>query len=309
MPVPSRSANFADLLDSRFAKVFDNRYKQLPDMLPRLYDVVSGGAAPTRDTYRQSQVGTFGDIPEFTGTVVYDDVAQGYDSTITPKEYASGFQVERKLWDDDLTGIMDAKPAGLATAYQRTRQKHGASTFNNAFSVDTTWNNNTENVALCSDSHTTTAAGVSTSSGFDNLVTSALSAVALASARIQMVNFRGDRAERIAIMPNTILIPPDLYQAAFEIVQSAGLPDTANNNANVHEGKYTVIEWNYASDVNNWFLIDSIMMKDALKWVDRTAKEFAMVEDFDSLIGKWRLYSRYGLGHSDWRWILGASVS
>ena len=37
--------------------------------------------------------------------------------------------------------------------------------------------------------------------------------------------------------------------------------------------------------------------------------EFAMVEDFDTLVGKWRLYSRYGHGHNDWRWVLGAQVS
>ena len=309
MPVPSRSANFADLLDARFAKVFDNQYRQLPDKLPDLYDIVDGASAPTRDVYRQSSVGSFGDIPEFTGTVVYDDVNQGYDSSITPKEYASGFQVERKLWDDDLSGIMDAKPQGLALAYQRTRQKHGASVFNNMTSVDTTWNNNTENVALCSDSHTTTAAGVSTTAGFDNLVTSALSAVAMAAARIQMVGFRGDRGERIGVMPNALLHPPDLYHLAFEIVESAGQPDSANNNANVHEGKYKLIEWNYLTDTNNWMLLDTVMMKQMLKWVERVSKEFAMVEDFDSLLGKWRLYARYGLGHRDWRWLLGASVS
>lgn len=173
MPTPSTSSNFGDLLDPRFQKLFNERYKALPDMLGRFFNMVSGADAPTKDTYRTSQVGTLGDIPEFTGTVVYDDSAQGYDGIITPKEYASGYQIERKLFDDDLYGVMDSKPKALATAYQRTRQKHGAQLFNNAFSVDSTWNNFTENVALCSNSHTTTS-GASTASGFDNLATSAL---------------------------------------------------------------------------------------------------------------------------------------
>jgi phage major head subunit gpT-like protein len=308
MPVPSRSTNFGDLLDSRFAKIYNDRFKQLPDKIATFYDVVSGADAPTRDTYRVSQVGTFGDVPQFNGSVIYDDVSQGYDATITPLEYATGFQIERKLYDDDLYGIMDAKPKGLATAYQRTRQKHAAQTFNNMFSVDTTWNSHTENVALCSNSHTTTS-GASTASGFDNLITAALSTVSLTAARIQMVGFRGDRAERISVMPDGILIPPDLYHIAFEIVESMGQPDSANNNANVHEGAYQVQEWNYLTDVNNWALFDSTMMKDGLKWVERIGSEFAMVEDFDTLIAKWRLYCRYGLGHNDWRWILGAQVS
>jgi hypothetical protein len=196
----------------------------------------------------------------------------------------------------------------MSTAYQRTRQKHAAQLFNNAFSVDSTWNNFTENVSLCSNSHTTTS-GASTASGFDNLITSSLSAVSLAAARIQMVNFRGDRAERISVMPSTLIIPPDLYQIAYEIVESDGAPDTANNNANVHKGMYNIIEWNYLTDVNNWFLADSTMMKDSVTWVDHTTMEFAMVEEFDTFVGKWRLYARYGHGHNDWRWILGSQVS
>ena len=308
MPVPSRSANFADLLDSRFVKIYDDRWKQLKDMIPTFYDVVSGSKAPTKDTYRTSEVGTFGDLVPFTGTIVYDDVSQGYDGTITPLEYASGFQVERKLFDDDLTGIMDGKPKGLATAYQRTRQKHAAQTFSNAFSVDTTWNSYTENVALCSNSHTTTS-GASTASGFDNLVTTAFSALTLAAARIVMVNFRGDRAERIQIEPSLILHPPDIYQVVHEVLESEGTPDDATNAANVHHRAYRGIEWIYLGDVNNWFLMDPVMMKDALKWVERISAEFAMVEDFDTLLGKWRLYCRYGLGHNGWRWILGGQVS
>lgn len=308
MSVPVTSGAFGDLLDPRFQKIFNDRYKQLPDMLSKFFSMPSATAAPTKADYRTSSVGTLGDVPEFTGSVTYDDVSQGYDGVITPKEYATGFQIERKLFDDDLYNIMDSKPKNMATAYQRTRQKHGALLFNNAFSVDTTWNSFSENVALCSDSHTTTS-GASTASGFDNLVTSALSAVALAAARIQMVNFRGDRAERISVVPSMLVIPPDLYQTAFEIVESSGQPDSANNNANVHKGRYDVVEWNYLTDVNNWFLIDETTMKDAVLWIDRVAAEFAMVEDFDTLVGKWRLYARYGHGHNDWRWILGAQVS
>jgi hypothetical protein len=51
------------------------------------------------------------------------------------------------------------------------------------------------------------------------------------------------------------------------------------------------------------------MLKDSLVWVDRIAPEFAMVEEFDTLIGKWRVYYRSGHGHNDWRGLLGAQVS
>jgi len=309
MSVPATSANFADLLDPRIKRVYNDTYKQLPDRISDFFDVVSGSDAPTKDRYVMSQVGTFGDVPEHTGAITYDDVSQGYDVTITPKEYSTGFQIDRKLFDDDLTGIIDGKPRGMATAFQRTRQKHAASIFNNAFSVDTTWLNNTEGVALCSDSHTTTAPGVSTASGFDNRITAALSAVSVAAARIQMRGYRGDRGERISIMPDKLIYPVNLYQTAYEIIESEGQPDSANNNKNVHKGGYSGTDWEYLNDTNDWWMADNSMMKDMLKWVERIKSEFGMVEDFDTLTGKWRLYARYGLGWRDWRFILGAQVS
>jgi hypothetical protein len=101
-----------------------------------------------------------------------------------------------------------------------------------------------------------------------------------------------------------------LYEIAYEIVGSQGKVDTANNNANVHYGQYEVIEWNYLTDTNNWFLIDSAMMKDfGLVWIDRVKGEFGFVEDFDTLQGKWRAYARWGNAWVDWRWLLGSEVS
>ena len=309
MPVPSTSGNFGDLLDPRFKKVFNDRYSELPDRISDFFNMESGASAPTKDTWRLSQVGTMGDVPEFAGSITFDDVNQGYDSTISYREYATGFQVDRKMFDDDLYSIMDSKPKTMATALQRTRQKHAASVWNNAFSIDNTWLNHTEGVAMCSDSHTTTAAGVSTSTGFDNRITAALSAVSVAAARIQMRGFRGDRAERLSIMPDKILIPINLYQTLYAIIESEGQPDTANNNKNVHKGGYTGVEWEYLNDTNDWFMIDSSMMKESLTWVDRVKAEFAQAEDFTTLIARWRLYCRYGLGWNDWRFVLGSQVS
>ena len=186
MAVPHTSTQFADLLDPRFQRIWNDTYPQLPDMVGQLFTMHGTNG---RDTIRWSSVGAFGDIPQFTGSVTYDDVSQGYDTTMTPLEFASGVQVERKLFDDDQYGIMDQRPVGLARAYNRTRQTHAFRLLNNAFSVDTFFYNNSEGVALCSNSHTTTS-GASTSSGFDNLVTTALTATAVTAARIQFLGFR-----------------------------------------------------------------------------------------------------------------------
>lgn len=219
MGVPHTKEAFGDLLDIRFQKIFDDNLPQLNDMLPELYTFEPNNG---RIDMRFSQVSGYTNIPKFTGAVTYQSATQGYDTTITPIEFASGIQVERRLVDTDQHAIMNQRPAGLARAYQRTRQTYGAKRFVNAFSVDTELYNNSESVALCSASHTTTVGSASTSSGFDNLTTSALSTVSLATARIQMRGFRDASANRGDIEPDELLIPPDLYEVAFEINSSMG---------------------------------------------------------------------------------------
>jgi len=298
------SNSFADLLDPRFKRIWDERFTDVPDMIGELYNVIEGSL----NTERFSNVGTTGDMPLFNGTVTYDDVYQGYDTTVTPLEYAQGMQVERKLLDDEQYSIIDQKPKAIAAALYRRRQIDCFRPFNQAFNVDNFFYNNSEGVAMCSNSHTTTS-GASTASGFDNLVTTSLSAVALFSAYTQMRQFRGDRAEVIEVMPNELLIPVDLAEIAYEITKSQGKVDTANNNANYLNGKFTVKESLYLQDANNWWLMDSRMRKDfGLVWINRVKGEFGFIEDFDTLVGKWRAYARHGNAHLEWRWVIGASV-
>lgn len=305
MATPHVSGNFGDLLDPRFQKIFHEEKPQVPSMIGTIYTMVPTNG---RNNMTWSEVGTLPDIEEFNGTVGYQSSSQGYDVTMTPVEFAGGIQVQRKLFDDEQYNIMDQKPKGLRTSTDRTREKHAFRLFNNAMSVDSYFFAHSENVALCSDSHTTTS-GASTATGFDNLTTSSMSAVSVASARIQMRGFRGDQAERLDVMPNELWYPTDLYEIAYEIMQAAGKVDTANNNPNVHKGKYTGYECQYMTDANNWFMCDGSLRKQYVFWQDRINPEFAMIEDFDTLVAKWRIYGRWGNAYTNWRWVLGASVS
>lgn len=308
MPVPHSSGNFSDLLDKRVTKLFHDELEQLPDLVGTVYQI-----AKSNDAYEvSSETGALDDFSEFTGTVSYGSQNQGYDVRMTPLEFTKGIQIERKLYDDDRHNIWQSRPKELANAANRTRQKDAARLFNNAFSVDTKFYSHSEGVALCSDSHTTTS-GASTATGFDNLVTSALSAVSFSAARIQMQGFLDDIGNRYYSMPNELWIPIDLFEVAQEIVKSSGKIDTANNNINVHKDAFTIMPsengWNYMTDTNNWFIADSRLRKRFAVWYERVPLEFAMAEELDTLIAKWRAYMRYGNMYQNWRFILGASVS
>lgn len=306
--MPLTTTNFPDLLDPRFVEIFDSDYLQLPDMIGKFYRFGGGKL----ETERYSQIGALPEVTQFTGTINYGDVSQGYDTTVTPLEFAQGIQVVRRLWDTDQHEVIMNKPKALADSIFRLRQIHRVRPFVNAFSVDTFFYSNTENVAMCSNSHTTTS-GASTTNGFDNYVTTALSATSVSALRIQMVKHRNDQGQEIGVMPNALYIPVDLYETGYEIVASAGKVDQAVNNPNVHYGQYELIEDLWLStrgDTNNWFMLDSKLMKRwGLLWLDQNKGEFGMVEDFDTLIGKWRAYMVWGNAHLDWRFASGAEVS
>src|SRR3990167_7338371 len=164
MPSPMNAGGFGDLLDKRVTKLFNDTRKQLKDRIPEFY-----GMETSSDSFeRWSEVGALPDFSEFGGTVTYRSQSQGYDVTATHKEFVNGFQITRDLYDDDRHGVWERKPKALAEAYMRTRQKHGARPFNNAFSNDSYFYSHSEGVALCSNSHTTTS-GASTATGFDKI--------------------------------------------------------------------------------------------------------------------------------------------
>jgi len=304
MATPLSSGNFGDLLDKRITKIFYNTFDNLPSMKADLYDVQTSS-----DSYETwSEIGALGDFSEWNGQVAYQDQAQGYDVTATHLEFVSGIQVERKLFDDDRHNVWQARPVALADAAFRTTEKHVARMFNSAFDVDTYFYNNSEAVAMCSDSHTTLS-GASTASGFDNRVTSALSAVGVAAARIQMKYFKDDKGNSISIMPDELLVPIDLEESAYEIVNSEGKVETALNNPNFLKGKMSVKVYQWLTDTNNWFLMDSGKRKQCLVWFDKAPLEFGQIEDFDTMVAKWRAYMRYSSMWRDWRFVLGAQVS
>lgn len=305
MAAPMDSGAFGDLLDKAVTKIFYQELDQLPDMIGDFFAMDSSS-----DSFEKwSGIGEIGDFNEFNGIVTYQSQTQGYDVTAEHKTFVNGFQVTKQMYEDDRHGIWERKPTQLANAYMRTRQAHGARVFNYAFTNDTYFYSNTENVALCSDNHTTNS-GASTATGFDNYVTGSLNAVNVSAARTQMRGYRGDVANKISVMPDTLIVPIELADRADEIVKSQKDPNSANNTYNPQgNGRWSVKEWEYLTDTNNWFMTDSKNAKQWLVWFDRVKLDFGKAEEFDTFVAKWRARARYSYMWLNWRWILGAEVS
>jgi hypothetical protein len=126
-----------------------------------------------------------------------------------------------------------------------------------------------------------------------------------------MREYKDDRGNLIPIRPDTLLVPPELEDAAWTATQSMDKPGTANNDGNFVRSKgLSVVVWDYLTDSNNWFMVDSRLGGLFLNWFDRVSMEFAAdpTSDFN-LIAKYRGYMRYSYGWSDWRFVYGHNVA
>lgn len=293
--------NFADLLEPGLRKIFSGVFEDQmkKSMLPVLFNMQSSDKAVEHDL----EMGDISNMEQFEGTIGYDDTGEGYKKDYTHVEYARGMKVERRLVINDQYNQINKRPYLLSVAAFRRREADGAGIFNNAF---TTANTGGDALGLCSSAHTSNNGGTSQS----NSGTDTFSATAVETARQAMVAFKTNRDNIINPTPDLLLVPHQLEEKAYEIINSKGKVDTAQNNANFHEGKYKLVVWqNYLSDSNNWFIIDSTFMKMMLNWFDREPVQFFKDRDFDSLQAKFACYAYYSQGWSDWRWCYGSNVS
>lgn len=306
MANPLASSQFVRLMDKRLRKVFEGQFKELPPMIDTLYNRLPSDAA----WEEFFEIGNIGDIPEFNGKIEYMSVSPGYYTKIEPKEYAGGIQFERKLLEDKKYNVLNGRAELLTKAAYRTMDKIGVRPFANAFSSSFDYMTSEEAVSLCNDSHTTKS-GVSTTTGFDNAGTSALSKSSIAATRLLMRKFKDDRGNRIVIEPDMLLVPDNLYDTAMEIVGTDKDPTSANNTINMQYKRFKVVPYMRLDDydTNNWFMIDSSLMKQYLLWIDRVKPDANNTVDFETYIWKYSIYFRIANGFLNWRWIFGHNVS
>jgi hypothetical protein len=248
-------------------------------------------------------MGDTSDLEEFTGSIPYDDQGESYKTDYEHKEYVRGIKIERKLVLNDLYSQINRKPQGLALGAFRRKEKDGASVFNNAFNAAITGG---DAVCLCSSAHPSKNGGANQS----NTGTDALSPTSVESVRQDMIEFKTDRDNETTVIPDMLLVPHQLEETAWEIINSKGKVDTAQNNANFHQGKYKLVVWNnFLTSATRWFMIDSELMKMFLNWFDREPLEFFKDQNFDQLMAKYAAHAHYSFGWSDWRWVFGNNPS
>lgn len=287
------SGSYADLLEPGLRKVFADVFYQenQQSIASILFNVQESHKAQEHDL----EMGDIADFTPLVGQVAYDDTGEGYKTNYVHQEFARGMKVERRLVDDDLYGVIAKRPHQLGLSAFRKRETDAASVFNNAVVSTITGG---DGVCLGSTAHTSNNGG----SNQSNLGTTALSPTEVETARIKMVKYMSNRNNPLTIQPDMLIVPVDLESYAYEIINSRGKVDTAQNNVNFHVGRYKLVVWpNYLTSATKWFMVDSRIMKMYLLWFDRIVPQFYKDTDFDTFAARFAGYMRYSYGWSDWR--------
>ncbi len=308
--------HWSQLVEPRLRRAFYIGFGQedrRQSVIPELFNVQSSSLVDEK-LFPIGGLASSGWNFEDIGRVPYDEIVKGYEETLTHHEFAKGVVIERKLIDDNRIARAIAMVEALGDSAFRMREKAGANVFINAFSAATsetlddygTDATGADLVALCSTAHPRNPLDSTTDS---NEGTTALSAAGLSTTRQLMMDFVDMRGDLINAMPDLLLVPNELEDTARIAAGSALDPNSANNAINPQNGRYRVVVWNYLTDANSWFLIDSGKMRQSLLWFDRIPLEFAREQDFDTLQAKFRAYARFSLGWSDWRFVYGNNPS
>jgi len=151
-----------------------------------------------------------------------------------------------------------------------------------------------------------------------NKGTSALSASSLQAAITAMKKFKDDQGKPRHVVPDLLVVPPDLEFKARELLHSAYFPEEGSTTAklatNVLRGVVDLLVTPYLTDTNNWFLLCTKRVIKPIIYQERKAPEFVALDTgTESLFMRKTLY--YGVdfrgmcGWGDWRNVYGSIVS
>lgn len=287
------TGNWADGLEKVARKNFDIGTKELPDNREVLWDVVPS----QKYTETMIELGDIAPMGQFTGTVNYTDISQGYKVTKTTVQYALGIKIERIFVDTDQQDIVSGLPKKLGIAARRRQAADSVFHLQNAFNTSIT---TIDGLQLCSTAHTSNNGG----SNQSNQGTSALSATSVEATRRSMRRFLSNTDQTIDVQMDMIVCGLDTEEKAWEIIKSNGKVDTANNNRNFHEGRYKLLVDPRITG-SKWFAVDSRLLKEYCTWYELTKLEFNQDKNFDDYSRKFSAYTAYSYIPRDWRWVYG----
>lgn len=145
-----------------------------------------------------------------------------------------------------------------------------------------------------------------------------LSAASLQGAITAMMRFTDDQGRPAGVMPSVLVVPPELYWEATQLLTSAYFPDPVSEAsqdlaANPLRGMLSLLTTPFLPSPADWFLLDTRRLVRAIVLQMRKEFEFSALEGSseNGFLRDQYLYgvrARYNVGFGDWRAAYGVNA-
>jgi phage major head subunit gpT-like protein len=269
-------------------------------MIPDLYNVM-GSTSDHEDFMSFGAIAPDAwDEYKTTGRVPQVGFDKGYKTTFTHDEFVVEYQIQKTLIEDSKYPQITSDVSQLGDSAALKREKDAMAPFNNC-AVATVLGG--DNVPLCDNSHPVSPTKSGTTQ--DNLDSLALTAANVETIRQKMLAVKDDTGNLAGIQPDLLLVAGGgtLENDAKLITQSDGKIGSADNDINVQKGRFSYMVLPMLTSATQWFMVDSIKMKQSLIWFDRVPLSVVPKVEDKTIFATWIARMRYSYGWRDWRWI------
>jgi hypothetical protein len=282
-------------------KEFIGKYDTHEDQWSQIFDVEKSDLG-TEEDVMVNMLGLAPTKTEGNGTA-YDVMSQAYVKQYVNVAYGLGFIITKEAKDDNkFFKALERGIQGLIFAFDQTKENVHANVLNRGFNSSFTGGDTKE---LFATDHPT----LSGDQQNELTVAADLSEASIEDLTILINKAQDNRGNQISIMPECLVVPPDLMYEATRIVYSTLQSGTANNDINAMNFKGIFPKGvkvnNYLTDADAWFIKTNAPR--GLTTMERIARQFSKDLDFDTDNEKFKMYERYVPGWTDWRGAYGSA--
>lgn len=301
--MPIVKSDIPKLLEAGLRAVFFDAYEAYRSDWERIATIVPS----ENDIEKYAWLGATPRMREFKDERIPAGLLE-HDYSIKNKTWEASVAVDRAALEDDQYGQIRLRIQGLADEARRHQEELVFGLLRDGFNT------------LCYDGqfffdtdHSDGESGTQSNKG-----TSALSASSLQAAFTAMMKFKDDQGKPMGIIPDTLVVSPDLKWTAMELLGSIYAPDSevgkTETRKNVLKGALDLIVSPYLTDSNDWFLLCTKRVIKPVIFQSRIPIEFAALEA-NSENGFMRdryvygVRARYNVGFGLWQLAYGSQVS
>ena len=286
-----------DNVDKTVFGVMKGQLKELPKIYTGYYNIKSSD----RKFERVVTYVPFGDTIAKEEGVAYsmDQIRQGYTKDFTHTENGLGFEVTQTALEDDAENLLNRAGEWLSFSARYVEEGRAANPLNNGFTSEQT----PDGVSLFNTAHVLKNGGTAKNRPSTD---ADLSAQSLAQAMIDVQTDQKDEAGHLSapVMSWTLIVHPSNEFLADRLINSTGLPGSADNDRNPIKSLRTwkVVVNPRLSDPDAWFLIAGKKAQHGLTFYRRVPITLEPMKE-DARTGNKIIKVRHRFSVGAWTWV------